>query len=88
MNQFKMLEMLSNSFQRLRIVTDTVYQISKTKIEIEGFVDYRYEVEKVGWDVCFTIKFDDMVIDSIINLPHENEVQFVSRIINLINNYK
>lgn len=87
-NYFNMLELLSKSYPRMRMIVDVANQVANTEIEIDGKGNYRYKVTKVGWDLCFTIDFDGLVIDSIINFPQENEVEYLSRIILLINCYK
>lgn len=88
MNYFNVLELLSQSFPSMRITIDVVKQVANTEIEIKGKGDYRYKLEKVGWDLCFGVFFSYTEIDSIINLPQETEVEFVSRVISLINCYK
>lgn len=88
MNYFNVLELLSQSFPSMRMIVDVVKQVANTEIEINGKGDYRYRLEKVGWDLCFGVFFSDIEIDSIINLPQESEVEFLSRIISLINCYK
>lgn len=72
----------------MRMTVDVVKQVSNTEIEINGKGDYKYRLEKVGWDLCFIVLFDDTEIDSIINLPQESEVEFLSRIISLVKCYK
>ena len=88
MNYFNVLELLSQSFPSMRMIVDVVKQVANTEIEINGKGDYRYKLERVGWDLCFGVFFSDIEIDSIINLPQESEVEFLSRIISLINCYK
>ena len=88
MNYFNVLELLSQSFPSLRMTVDVVNQVAITEIEISGKGDYKYRLEKVGWDLCFGVFFLDFEFDTIINLPQENEVEFLSRIISLINCYK
>lgn len=88
MNYFNVLELLSQSFPSMRMTVDVVEQVANTEIEIKGKGDYKYKLSKVGWDVCFVLTFLDVEIDSIINLPQESEVEFLSRIISLTNYYK
>ena len=88
MNYFNMLELLSQSFPSMRITVDVVNKVANTEIEIKGKGDYRYRLEKVGWDLCFIVSFSYTEIDTIINLPQETEVEFLSRIISLVNCYK
>ena len=88
MNYFNVLELLSQSFPSMRMTVDVVKQVANTEIEINGKGDYRYKLEKVGWDLCFGVFFLDFEFDTIINLPQETEVEFLSRIISLINCYK
>ena len=88
MNYFNVLELLSQSFPSLRMTVDVVNQVAITEIEISGKGDYRYKLEKVGWDLCFGVFFLDFEFDTIINLPQESEVEFLSRIISLIDCYK
>ena len=88
MNYFNMLELLSQSFPSIRMTVDVVHKVASTEIKINGKGDYRYRLEKVGWDLCFIISFSDIEIDTIINLPQETEVEFLSRIISLVNCYK
>ena len=88
MNYFNVLELLSQSFPSMRMTVDVVNQVAITEIEINGKGDYRYKLEKVGWDLCFGVFFLDFEFDTIINLPQETEVEFLSRIISLINCYK
>ena len=88
MNYFNVLELLSQSFPSMRMTVDVVKQVANTEIEISGKGDYRYKLKKVGWDLCFGVFFSDIEIDTIINLPQETEVEFLSRIISLINCYK
>lgn len=88
MNYFNVLKLLSQSFPYMRMTVDVVEQVANTEIEIKGKDDYRYRLERVGWDLCFVLSFLDVEIDSIINLPQESEVEFLSRIISLINCYK
>ena len=88
MNYFNVLELLSQSFPSMRMSVDVVKQVAITEIEFSGKGDYRYKLEKVGWDLCFVLVFMDIEIDTIINLPQETEVEFLTRIISLINCYK
>ena len=88
MNYFNVLELLSQSFPSMRMIVDVVKQVANTEIEINGKGDYRYRLEKVGWDLCFGVFFSGIEIDTIINLPQESEVEFLSRIISLIKCYK
>lgn len=88
MNYFNVLELLSQSFPSMRITIDVVKQAANAEIEINGKGDYKYRLEKVGWDLCFVIVFMDVEIDTIINLPQESEVEFLSRIISLVKCYK
>ena len=88
MNYFNVLELLSQSFPSMRIAIDVVKQVANTEIEINGKGDYRYRIEKVGWDLCFIVLFTDTEVGSIISLPQETEVEFVTRVIYLINYYK
>ena len=88
MNYFNVLELLSQSFPSMRFTTDVVNQVASTEIEVNGKGDYRYRLEKVGWDLCFGVFFLDIEIDTIINLPQETEVEFLSRIICLVKCYK
>lgn len=88
MNYFNVLELLSQSFPSVRMTVDVVNQVAITEIEISGKGDYRYKLEKVGWDLCFGVFFLDIEIDTIINLPQETEVEFLSRIISLVKCYK
>ena len=71
-----MLELLSQSFPTMRLTVDVVKQVASTEIEGNGKGDYSYRLKKVGWDLCFSIFFLDVEIDSIINLPQETEVEF------------
>ena len=88
MNYFNVLELLSQSFPSIRMTVDVVNQVAITEIEISGKGDYKYRLEKVGWDLCFGVFFSDIEIDTIINLPQETEVEFLSRIISLVKCYK
>ena len=88
MNYFNVLELLSQSFPSMRMTVDVVNQVAITEIEISGKGDYKYRLEKVGWDLCFGVFFLDFEFDTIINLPQETEIEFLSRIISLINCYK
>ena len=88
MNYFNVLELLSQYFPSMRMIVDVVKQAANTEIEINGKGEYRYKLEKVGWGLCFGVFFSDIEIDTIINLPRESEVEFLSRIISLINCYK
>lgn len=88
MNYFNVLELLSQSFPSMRMTVDVVEQVANTEIEIKGKGDYGYRLERVGWDLCFGVFFLDIEIDTIINLPQETEVEFLSRIISLIKCYK
>ena len=88
MNYFNVLELLSQSFPSMRMTVDVVKQVANTEIEISGKGDYRYKLEKVGWDLCFGVFFLDFEFDTIINLPQESEVEFLSRVISLIDCYK
>ena len=88
MNYFNVLELLSQSFPSMRMTVDVVKQVVNTEIEISGKGDYRYKLGKVGWDLCFIVLFDNTEIDSIINLPQESEVEFLSRVISLVKCYK
>ncbi len=88
MNYFNVLELLYQSFPSMRLTVDVVKQVANTEIEINGKGDYRYKLEKVGWDLCFIVLFCDIEVDSIINLPQESEVEFLSRIISLVRCYK
>lgn len=88
MNYFNVLELLSQSFPAMRFTADVVNQVVSTEIEVNGKGDYRYRLEKVDWDLCFGVFFLDIEIDTIINLPQETEVEFLSRIISLVKCYK
>lgn len=88
MNYFNVLELLSQSFPAMRFTTDVVNQVASTEIEVNGKGEYKYRLEKVGWDLCFGVFFLDIEIDTIINLPQETEVEFLSRIISLVKCYK
>ena len=88
MKYFNVLELLSQSFPSMRMTVDVVKQVANTEIEISGKGDYRYKLEKFGRGLCFGVFFSDIEIDTIINLPQETEVEFLSRIISLINCYK
>lgn len=88
MNYFNVLELLSQSFPSMRMSVDAVKQVVNTEIEILGKGDYRYRLEKVGWDLCFVVVFMDIEIDTVINFPQESEVEFLSRIISLVKCYK
>ena len=88
MNYFNVLELLSQSFPSMRMSVDVVKQVANTEIEISGKGDYRYKLEKVGWDLCFVLTFLGVEVDSITNLPQESEVEFLSRIISLVKCYK
>lgn len=88
MNYFNVLELLSQSFPAMRITVDVVNQVANTEIEINGKGEYSYRLERVGWDLCFGVFFLDIEIDTIINLPQETEVEFLSRIISLVKCYK
>ena len=88
MNYFNVLELLSQSFPSMRMTVDVVNQVAITEIEFSGKGDYRYKLEKVGWDLCFGVFFLDFEFDTIINLPQETEVEFLSRIISLVKCYK
>lgn len=72
----------------MRVTVDVVNQVAITEIGISGKGDYKYRLEKVGWDLCFVVVFMDIEIDTIINLPQESEVEFLSRIISLVKCYK
>lgn len=88
MNYFNVLELLSQSFPSMRMTVDVVNQVASTEIEVNGKGEYKYKLERVGWDLCFVIVFMDIEIDTIINLPQESEVEFLSRIISLVKCYK
>lgn len=88
MNYFNVLELLSQSFPAMRITVDVVNKVANTEIEINGKGEYSYRLERVGWDLCFGVFFSDIEIDTIINLPQETEVEFLSRIISLVKCYK
>lgn len=88
MNYFNVLELLSQSFPSMRMTVDVVEQVVNTEIEIKGKGDYKYKLNKVVWDLCFVLTYLDVEVDSIINLPQESEVEFLSRIVSLINCYK
>ena len=88
MKYFNLLYFLSKSYSNIKMTVDVAEQAAITEFEIGGKDGFKYKLVRVGWDLCFSIEFEGVEIDNVINLPQESETVFLSRIKSLIKCYK